>query len=89
MRNFAQAFNESQVLGFMIYCHLLFLTVRIVTGLMTGGFSSRGMMQIWSILFSLDTLVTIAVYFVPKFLAEDDTSARSWVRVAFSLPPLS
>ena len=68
-RKSQQEFNESQVLGNLIYSHFVFVLLRIITTFVS--IEGATLMQIQSILFSLDTMATSAIYFLPKLLAKD------------------
>jgi len=66
-RNVRDEVNESLTLGVMIYSHFLFIVLRLVL------IAIESIADIWkmayyqSILFSLDAMLTCAVYFIPKF----------------------
>jgi hypothetical protein len=67
-RNTRQDFNESQTLGVMIYSHFVFVILRVaIHTLPTGVLSREVLVQYQSIIFSLDTIATLVVYFFPKF----------------------
>lgn len=66
-RNVNQDFNEAQVLSRLIYSHFVFVLLR-ATALVVEPAMSVPML---SIIFSLDTIFTLLVYFVPKFLVDD------------------
>jgi hypothetical protein len=72
-RKIQKDFNESQTLAIMIYSHFVFLVMRIVTFALSGDISDSILNQVQSILFSVDTMVTLAVYFVPKLTWKEDT----------------
>ena len=73
----ADNFGDSYTLGVMIYSHSMFLLLRLLTFFFspssTGGsgggsqsFNESVLQQSRSIIFSLDTIITIFIYFVPK-----------------------
>lgn len=66
-RNVKQDFNESQVLSKLIYSHFLFCLLRV----MTFFFPPKVADPMLSIIFSLDTILVVLIYFLPKFLADD------------------
>jgi len=60
-------FNESQTLGVMIYSHFVFVVLRVAIHTLPSGFMSHDVLaQYQSIIFSVDTVVTLVVYFFPK-----------------------
>lgn len=69
MRKFA---DESQTLAIMIYSHFVFVWFRLVTYLLHDSFNNSDLALARSLVFSLDTIFTIFIYFVPKFLASDE-----------------
>jgi hypothetical protein len=71
-RKIQKDFNESQTLAIMIYSHFVFVIMRIVTFALSGNISNSLLNRFQSMLFSADTLVTIAVYFVPKLTSTED-----------------
>jgi len=69
-RSLKQAFNESQTLGILIYSHLVFVVLRIVTFFLP--IQEGLLLQCRSIIYSVDTLATLIIYFLPKFLAKNE-----------------
>lgn len=63
-RTLQKDFNESQTLAFLIYSHFIFVVLRLITVWLQ--VTSNGLR---SLIFSIDTLATILIYFVPKFSA--------------------
>ncbi|GKY92670.1 hypothetical protein MPSEU_000237000 [Mayamaea pseudoterrestris] len=73
-RNLRQDFNESQTLGLMIYSQFVFVVLRIIMYFYLPGVINESTLRLWfSMLFSTDTIATIMIYFVPKFVAADES----------------
>ncbi|CAB9498898.1 expressed unknown protein [Seminavis robusta] len=71
-RNVRQDFNESQVLSILVYSHLIFTILRLVTFLVprgTDALSGDTLDKVRSIIFSTDTIATIIIYFPSKLFA--------------------
>ena len=70
-RTLQRDFNESQTLAFLIYSHFVFVVLRLITVILQqwGGTTTsvEKLVGLRSFLFSLDTIATIIIYFVPKF----------------------
>ena len=88
-RNLISALNESHALSFMVYSHFLFLLMRLATnGLVMSGVIHMSIGQkIISMYLSTDTIISILVYFGPKFYDvifydEDQSRNKSQVVVA-------
>jgi len=73
-RKIQQDFNESQTLAILIYSHFVFVMLRVATFFLP--LTGAAMLEWQSIIFSFDTLATVVIYFLPKFLASDDVSQR-------------
>jgi len=93
MRNAIDDLNESRTLAFMIYSHFVFVLLRLATLLLSSHLSEWILERMQSIIFSIDTLVALCTYFVPKFFmaswAEDRPSlsfTRQTSRTASPLP---
>ena len=71
-RTVQKDFNESQTLAFLIYSHFLFVALRLIVLLLSSGNSSTvneaTLSGLRSLIFSVDTMATIFIYFLPKFL---------------------
>lgn len=66
-RTMQKDFNESQTLAFLIYSHFVFVVLRLITLILSS--SNKSTLGGWrSLIFSFDTMATIVIYFVPKFL---------------------
>ena len=63
-RTLQKDFNESQTLAFLIYSHFIFVVLRLIAVWLQA--TSHALR---SLIFSIDTLATILIYFVPKFSA--------------------
>ena len=66
-RNVKQDFNEASVLSRLIYAHFLFVLLRVMSFFFDPWVSD----PLLSMIYSLDTMVMLCVYFYPKFLADD------------------
>jgi hypothetical protein len=70
-RTLQKDFNESQTLAFLIYSHFVFVVLRLITVILqqwSGTTTSvETLVGLRSLLFSIDTIATIFIYFVPKF----------------------
>lgn len=65
-RNIQKDFNESQTMAFMIYSHFVFLSMQVVIFALEGKVRVETLECFRSIIYSIDTMVTLQVYFVPK-----------------------
>ena len=80
MRGLKSKMNETQVLAMMTYSHFVFVVLRVITFLLEGSdvLSPTALEATRSLIYSLDTILAILIYFVPKFLSSeseyDDTS---------------
>jgi len=77
MRNIHESFNESKTLAFMIYSHLVFVILRICTFLLTDLLQGTTLDSIMSVLYSVDTILTLFIYIGPKFVKERGGSTYS------------
>jgi len=69
-RGIREEFNETRYLTIMIYSHFMFTILRLVVFLIRDSFSqTNAVCATTSILLSLDTLITICIYFLPKLRA--------------------
>jgi hypothetical protein len=75
-RGVRQEFNESQTMTLMIYSHAIFLVLRVVS-VLASTLPEPALVIGKSIILSLDTLATLVIYFLPKFLITDDEHIRS------------
>jgi 7 transmembrane sweet-taste receptor of 3 GCPR len=66
LRFLQEAVGESRTLAVLVYSQFMFVLLRFATLLMPEDFGSRTLAQIRSILFSVDTMMTMAIYFAPK-----------------------
>jgi hypothetical protein len=83
-----QDFSESQTLATLIYSHFVFVVLRVVTFFLSVDESI--LTQFRSMLYSFDTMATLLIYFVPKFMAEDgrERSSSFQSSMNFQPPPL-
>lgn len=64
------SFNETSTLALLVYSHMVFVLLRVVTYLLSSkDISQYTLARCQSLIFSFDTAATIAIYFVPKFTA--------------------
>jgi hypothetical protein len=75
-RSMPQSFNESQTLPNLIYSHFVFVLLRVVTYLLPNVVKESTLGHLRSFLFSIDTILTLAIYFWPKFTAKDEEQRR-------------
>ena len=71
-RHIREEFNESKALGFMVYSHFLFLVLLVGTLLFKGALREAYLVTLRSMLYSADSIVTICIYFLPKFAVKDE-----------------
>ena len=64
-------FNESSSLGTLIYSHSIFVVMRVITYFLNDHVSQYVLGKVQSLIFSVDTIATLAIYFMPKILASD------------------
>jgi len=69
-RKVHQDFRESTVLGLLIYSHSIMALLVLMTYFLSAVTKASTMAKVRSILYSLDTLTTIIIYFVPKLFAD-------------------
>jgi len=67
-RSVKQDFNEARILSRLIYVHFLFIVLRVLSQFLEPSLAA----PLLSLNYSLDTMCMLAVYFVPKFLADDE-----------------
>jgi len=68
-RNVREQFNESRTLGIMTYSHFMFTILRLITFFLSTSVGGEQAEKTRSILYSLDTICTVCMYFVPKFFS--------------------
>jgi hypothetical protein len=77
-RKLRSDFNETQTLAFMIYSHFMFVILRAATLFLS--MKETSLNQIRSLIYSVDTITTILIYFVPKLttrsLIRDESTSR-------------
>ena len=82
-RGIHSEYNESQILGLMIYAHTVFVIFRSITLFVNFG-NKMYTGQVRSLIYSFDTIINMCIYFVPKLLAKDVASS-SFERVGTSI----
>jgi len=65
-RHVRQEFNESQTLAFMIYAKFVFAVLLLLTFFLESDLSPQLMSECRVLIYVLDALVSLTVYFVPK-----------------------
>jgi len=86
-RNLRQDFNESQVLAFMIYSHVVFVLIRAILLLAQIDDRKIVMSRMLSIVYSIDTIMAMIIYFIPKFFMNDNN--KSTLSLGISGPNMS
>ena len=77
VRHLQESIGESRTLAFLIYSQLMFVVLRLVTLLLTDSVSGKMLDQARSILFSVDTIATMLIYFIPKILGGEEKDLLS------------
>lgn len=79
MRGIRSDFNESATLAIMIYGHFFFVLLRLAVFLLSSAtaISNTMLSNVTSLIFSLDTIATIVIYFIPKFFLSDNAAVSS------------
>eukprot|EP00542_Grammatophora_oceanica_P022352 CAMPEP_0194051936 /NCGR_PEP_ID=MMETSP0009_2-20130614/43127_1 /TAXON_ID=210454 /ORGANISM="Grammatophora oceanica, Strain CCMP 410" /LENGTH=895 /DNA_ID=CAMNT_0038699265 /DNA_START=192 /DNA_END=2879 /DNA_ORIENTATION=+ len=81
MRKVPSAFRETQTLVLMIYSHFVFAALRALTTFLStssqSGLNETDIRRFQSVIYSLDVIATICIYFVPKFIAADNASSAN------------
>ena len=67
-RNQVQQFNESRTLAIMIYSHFFFLVLRVLIFFLEDVLSRHTLTLSQSLIYSVDVIATIGIYFIPKFI---------------------
>lgn len=67
-RNIRRDLNESRTLGMMIYSHFVFIILRCVTYILEGSIERNILEACRSLIYSLDVLVALNIYFTPKMI---------------------
>ena len=67
-RNVKQEFRESGKLAMLVYTHFLFILLRAIIWIFGSSIDANVASTISSYLLSVDTLVSLGLYFVPKLL---------------------
>lgn len=69
-RNIQKRFNESRPLATMIYSHFVFVVLRMLTVALRGSVAPTILQRVQSLIFSVDTVAGLAIYFLPKLHSE-------------------
>ena len=71
-RNVRQELNDSRTLAFMIYSQFIFVLLQLTTLFMRDDLLDSERASAQSILYSLDCIVTVSLYIVPKLVSKDE-----------------
>ncbi|CAB9499317.1 expressed unknown protein [Seminavis robusta] len=71
-RHIREEFNESKTLFLMVYAHFLFLVLLVASLLFDGALPEAYLVAIRSFIYSTDSIVTLLIYFLPKFTAHNE-----------------
>lgn len=85
-RKLRQDFNESQTLAMMTYSHFVFVILRVITYSLSSDLSQSTLSIFQSFIYSADTIATIFIYFVPKFLTVYEGNYLGFIQPAYSQP---
>lgn len=72
-RKIHKNFNESQTLAFMIYSHLMFVMLRVISYLLSGSVRDTTLHKATSLIYSMDAVLTLIIYFLPKFVYVEES----------------
>jgi hypothetical protein len=81
-RNVSAKFNESRTLAFLTYSHFVFVCLRLGTLALQDQLDGTTIDSIQSLLYSVDTIATVMIYFLPKFWNDESTEVGgdfSWI----------
>jgi hypothetical protein len=70
-RNVRQELNDSRTLALMIYSQFIFVCLRVASLFLDKEFLESEGAYARSIIYSMDCIVTVSVYFVPKLISKD------------------
>jgi 7 transmembrane sweet-taste receptor of 3 GCPR len=65
--NVSARFNESRTLAFLTFSHFVFVCLRLGTLALEDQLDGTTIDRILSLLYSVDTIATVVIYFLPKF----------------------
>lgn len=82
MRHVRQDFNESQTLAIMIYSHFFFVVFRLISFFLSSSVSRSILTPCLSLMYSLDAIATVFIYYVPKIIKnpQQPLNSRSSIR---------
>lgn len=66
-----EGFCETPTLALLVYSNAFFVLLRVITYMLSSQVSEFTLARCRSLIYSADTAATIVIYFVPKFLAQD------------------
>jgi 7 transmembrane sweet-taste receptor of 3 GCPR len=71
-RNLSKGVNEAQTLATLIYSHFVFVGCRFLIFIFETSLGVAVSTQIFSLLYSLDSFATLAIYFLPKLMSGEN-----------------
>jgi hypothetical protein len=79
-RNVHKKWNESRPLATMIYSHFVFVVLRMITVGLDAQLPPTSLQKVQSLLFSIDTVTGLAIYFIPKLALseEEEYGSSAW-----------
>jgi hypothetical protein len=83
-RNLSKGVNEAHTLATLIYSHFVFVGCRFLIFIFETSLGVAVATQIFSLLYSLDSFATLAIYFLPKLMAgeNEESLKREYGRAA-------
>lgn len=79
-------FGETETLGIMVYSHVVFVALRLLTYLVEDEGSAADVALYRSLIFSCSILSSVGIYFVPKFLHKDGDKGIYDLRTTATIP---
>ncbi|CAB9531639.1 Gamma-aminobutyric acid (GABA) B receptor [Seminavis robusta] len=77
-----EGFRETGTLALLVYSHSVFVVLRLFTYLLSSVMKEYFLSYCRSFLFSVDTLSTLVIYFIPKLFGEDIQRRGSTISIA-------
>ncbi len=79
-RSIREEFDKTRYSAVMIYSHFMFTILKLIIFLVSGSLGRTHVApSIMSILLSLDTLITIGIYFLPKLIATRNDENSTYI----------
>ena len=79
-------FGETETLGIMVYSHVVFVALRLLTYLVQDESSAADTALYRSLIFSCSILSSVGIYFVPKFLHKEGEKGIYDLRTTAGIP---